>query len=360
MVCKAFRAARADLNASCVCPEHKKDGSGHRQQSESCCSVRIAETILVMSYLLGRLNLTVPLRPRRRGILAIYDHMRLDQISGDLHSIDPIRQHLMTQQQPGSLGRLFSIYATLFSEEKQSDLYGFEVIDELISAISDGRIYCFVGSVQNLSDRYEQASIIHLGAGSIQLGQCLHYKIHDGDSRVDYPSQIEQLRSEIPTVLTQDTTSPKLQVSAIVGNHFHLSFQYQLTSRLGNILINPAKFVSHSVAGAVTYKEKFFRRGNNCHPRTATEEVSHVNLQPFHGTPRLVAHGDGSTPDVPRKCLLIRPHFRNTLGRCAALATSEGSVAILNSQDDLNHLARVFNNGTNDRSSGSPTWTLIF
>ena len=151
---------------------------------------------------------------------------------------------------------VFSRFLTLFSGATPRPLRG-----ETTSAISDGRLYCFIDPVQGLSDRYERASVVNVGAGSIQVGNRLSHQVYDGDLEVEralgnsyQTRQVTRLDRSIPDLLCEDTTSPDLRVEVIVDDCVHLAFSYRLSSSRGTIIISPGKFVTVSLSRAASFK----------------------------------------------------------------------------------------------------------
>lgn len=191
--------------------------------------------------------------------------------------------------------------------------------------MSDGRVYCLVDAVRQLSDRFERASTVHVGIGSIQVEHRLHYKVFDRHAERDWitegyePRRLETVVGDIPSVLSQDTTSPELQVEAVVEDSACLSFWYRLWYRKGHILISPATFVTKNLLCAIEYRKLL---GIEAEVQTQRFQVPNFDVSGQHVT--AIAHGEGVVPagSSPTSKILLRPHGDNLLGRCAALATS--------------------------------------
>lgn len=392
-LCAGYFHARKALTIRCRCPEHNvRIFSFEVQRRSQFCLARIAEIYLSMSYLTGRLHLEVPLNPRRHGILRLYEDMRAFPADanerlpqGVIRDENRIRSQIMCDSGDTDLRFLFSTYIALFSGEPPPLSLGTSA-----SAISDGKICCFIDTVRELSDCYEQASVVHVGAGSIQVGYRLHYTVFDGQKDyTDYTQhgysaqQAENLHyDEISTRLAQDTTSPGLQVTSVVHDSVHLAFWYrfspQSASQPGEILISPGSFVKHLLADAVRFKSQVRRKAESAGPSAgddiggivqvgdlSEEDLSNEELIDKglnnHNFNIIAAHGEGSLP--PRywndNAIIVRPHCGNKLGRCAALTTSLPPVALLNSAEDLEAFLRVFGNAKAILGDLKGPWTLI-
>ena len=131
------------------------------------CRARITDTIIIMSYLLGRLTLESSLLPKRSGILNIYNDIpRFGELSpGDRSESLGLQALLYAEEIIKTLSFQFSKYVSIFSGEQAPFSIGGST-----SALSDGKVYCFIDTLQGLSDSFEKASVIHIGAGSIQAG----------------------------------------------------------------------------------------------------------------------------------------------------------------------------------------------
>ena len=243
----------------------------------------------------------------------------------------------------------------MFSEEPLPLPFTRRGFEASASACSDGKIYCFIDAVCELSDRYERASIVHVGAGSIQVGDRLHYTVFDEptphpSSHNGYPGYpCQSIEScgpdEIRTVLTQDTTSPDLRVEAVVSQSVDLSFWYRLSSRRGEITISPGSFVNDYLASAILFKTKI------------GQGPSVVNLEDKEWKMSIV-RGEGVLPSShhANMDIFLRPHCGNRLGRCAALVTSPSQTAIITCEQDVEDFIRFLN--TNDPVAKRGPWTV--
>ncbi|KAI4282573.1 MAG: hypothetical protein L6R38_002822 [Xanthoria sp. 2 TBL-2021] len=346
--------ARDDLGGACQCTVHTHY-SLDKQSTARFCSVGLAATIVQISYMLGRIKVEASLSPRRSGILAIYDEA-FKVIPIEINKWADTESNLIPPNGPEELRQIFTNVMILFSGEPSTVSLGIRM-----SAMSDGRVYCLVDSVRQLSDRFERASMIHVGIGSIQVEHRLHYKVVDRYWGRDWiteeyePRRFETVVGNIPRVLSQDTTSPELRVEAVVEDSICLSFWYRLWSRKGHILISPATFVALNLSSAIAYRKLLSIEAET---QTQRFQVPDFDASGLHEMS--LAHGEGVVPagSCSASRILLRPHSNNLLGRCAALATSAGKVAIIfNGEADLRSFAAAYQSGI--RSGKVVSWTLI-
>ena len=324
------------------------------------CLPRIAETALVLAYLLGSLWLHEPLMPKRYGILKIYkDLSRVSsafesghnpdadnylQYSG-IHSFDALQSRLTIDPGLLELSYRFSMYVTLFSGEPPPVVLGAST-----SAMSDGKVYCYIDTLQSLSDRFEKASIIHVGAGSIQAGNRLHYTVFDGKRQdenlsLGYQTRKVELIEKGLLPFAEDFTTSDLRIEAVVEESIRLAFSYRVYSMAGEITISPGSFVKQRLAKAVEFK------------------TQGLVMIPDHGIVDeyvSVVYGEGVIPQQKSTRLTVRPHPGNTLGRCVALVTSSLPVALLCSESDLSTFTKVWALANETKSPGENLYfTLI-
>ena len=364
-----FELALRNLSRRCRCTEHKMDAPDEYPvyAKDAFCLLGVAATILVMTYLLGRLKLAVPLSPRRSGILTIYN-----DVKGRYKNKNPpklshtIVQNLLKPTLWGDildLRSLFSMYMTLFSSEQSFELAGRPTL-----AISDGKVYCFIETVRELSDHFERASVVNVGAGSIQVESRLHNRILDGQGHMEALSDYEAFRvgtyrDNIPAIMTHDTTSPELRAEAVVEDSINLSFWYRLSSKHGQTVISPGKFINNlqTAIGYAVYAQPQSWDDKPCTDSTSASDVA--SCQDI-----TVVDGEGLLArqfQAPSN-IVIRPHCGNMLGRCVALVNSTRTVAMLNEtiamlnkDEDLVQFARAIN-ARRARSGKEEMWILIF
>ena len=240
-----------------------------------------------------------------------------------------------------------------------------EALGGSASAVSDGKIYCFIDTVRELTDSYEQASIVHVGAGSIQVGYRLHYTVFDSpsdntNSTRGYNAQYAAIPDDasIQSEFARDTTSPDLRITCVVHDSLYLACWYHLSpqqsSQQGEISISPGSFLRRLLTDATLFGirlrlddvETDFDSWDGLDEDYGSGDLSDMDLiysdsdedaPNDHLEYRISAHGEGSLP--PRSsgdtAIIIRPHYGNKLGRCAALTTSIPPVALVNDIRDL-------------------------
>ena len=336
----------------CRCDKHHFARSGYVGESPSrqlYCFRGLAETVLALALMLGCSNIVVPMHPKRSGLLDLYREVN-DPFR------NPVEWHGCTTFFLISSGYeslaphiLFTWFFKLFSGNLP------KTIETNRQALCDGTIYCFINTMQSLSDRYEQASIVHVGPGSIQVGHRLHYEVQDRPiwKNLKEPSyeakSVELSTQDLQSLLMQDTSSPDLHYEAVVGDFPRLTFDYRILSMRGEILVSPYHF-NVQLAEAVKYKIPslppiFEDRGHDTYSQLRT--IFKVD-------------GEGVFQDLTqphgRYVIAIRPHHLNVLGRCAALATASTGVCILSSPEDYARFEKYI---SKEGCPANPVVTLI-
>ena len=235
------------------------DEQYHRR---SFCLATITETILIMSYLLGRLTLEGSLLPKRSGILKIYNDIPMFSGLGLVSESESFRLQalLYPEESIKPLSFQFLKYVSIFSGEPAPFSMG-----DSTSALSDGKVYCFIDTLQGLSDSFEKASVIHVGARSIQAGNQLHERVYDPHRPSEthsllYQAECVQLVEKGLCPFAEDSTSRDLSMKAAVEESVHLSFWYHVSSKLGATLISPGSFVQNRLREAVAFKKNRTQR----------------------------------------------------------------------------------------------------
>ena len=336
-VFEEYLSARRHLTSRCDCPRHATEYLRKSGVQAVYCLPRIAQTALVLSYLLGCLSLHEPLMPKRLGLLRIYnDHRGLDEDGEtDLESLHSSHPDLWLQSRLmlwfSDLSYRFSLYVTLFSGGPSPVLLGSST-----SAMSDGKVYCYVDTVQNLSDRFERASTIHVGAGSIQAGNRLHYTVfdgkrHDENSRFGYQARKVEIIEKGLSPFAEDFTTSDLHIEAVVEESVRLAFSYRISCAAGEIRIPPGYFVRERLAKAVEFKAREL-------PDSSMSNQGNDIVDEYFS----VVHGEGEVSRQNSTRITVRPHRGNILGRCVALMTSSLPAAMLNSENDLSTFTRLW------------------
>ena len=337
VVFKNYSRARRQLTSRCSCPLHAKEYLRKSGFQKVYCLPRIATTALVLTHVLGSLSLHEPLLPKRTGILRIYNDIREIDEDGEIDPQNSLGSHPVSWLQSrltlwfSDLSFRFSMYVTLFSGVPSPVLLGTS-----ISAMSDGKVYCYIDTVQNLSDRFEKASTTHVGAGSIQAGNRLHYTVfdgkrHDEKSRFGYPARKIEIVEKGHSPFAEDLTTSDLRIEAVVEESVRLAFSYRISSTAGEIHVPPGYFVKERLANAVEFKTKEV-------PESITLGNSNDIVDEYFS----VVHGEGVIPQQENTRIIVRPHCGNILGRCVALMTSSLPVAMLNSESDLSTFFKLW------------------
>ncbi|KAG8526125.1 uncharacterized protein KY384_000118 [Bacidia gigantensis] len=357
-IVKVLDDVHARLESSCHCEEHSlcTPDTGPRYHY---CQSKIAATALVLSYILGQLSLFVSLTPTRIGIIQLYKRMknfRWTNLSSRWDRLSNMNE---------SFGKFLTLYScmSLFSRQPSSNsMY------ENVAAISDGKIYCYIDTIWELSDRLETASVIHIGAGSIQAGQRLYGEVYDGSGalledcctyEVEHIQNVETSLDKVQSLLGEDTTSSDIKVEAVVEENIRLEFYYRLISKRGTTRIYPRSFVSDFLEPAVEgYDLGPCKRFYEPRLSETSNQTQDYNPKSCYNTS--VLYGEGTVPkrrdSDPR--IQIRPHHGNTLGRCAALVNSHKPVILINSKEDLlRYMMALCDEGKRYRQD--MFWTLL-
>ena len=323
---------------------------GHEKPTRTFCLATVTETILTMTYLFGRLAMESPLLPKQSGILRIYydlpEPSKYDFSNG--HGGSGLRNILYREEYSTSLSWLLSTYVSIFSGERAQ----YPRLSST-SAISDGKVYCFIDTLQGLSDSFVKASMIHVGAGSIQAGNRLHDRVYDRDEigghySCAYQAQHVKLVAKNLCPFTEDSTSTDLSITAAIEESVRLSFWYHISSKLGATFIEPGFFVQYRLREAFAFKIRYSLKTR--YSKYSKETVDHD--QYFS-----VIHGEGLTPKDCSTRIILRPHHCNVLGRCVALMTSSTPVALLGCDSDFAQFMEYWEYEAYNHSR--PRYTLI-
>lgn len=351
-IAQMYSTAKAAIRSRCTCKkcvtlEKEAFSLGKptdlTSKNKSYCLGRLADLLLHLSFLFGRLRLHGSLSPTRVGLLRLYEHLTkfsTGVLDLDAYKSNPTQgarksdlsnlQRLLSADglTERSLNSQLSSYITLFSSQKPRIQ-----LASSPSAMSDGMIYCFMDTVQCLSDRYEKASMIHVGAGSIQVGNRLHDRIFDEvntdiAATAGYAAYDVAFPSTVSTALTMDTTTDDLHLQAVVDQSIHLSFWYQASCKSGRLLVSPGSFVKQ-LSQAIEYRFEDFKT----FPGLPLKDANQAECS--------IVFGEGDLRNISATGLVVRPHVGNVLGRCFALSTSGSRVALIDSDQDLETLYRA-------------------
>ena len=308
-----YRNAKRALSSACGCARRN-----------IYCVIQISELIIILTLMLGRLELESPLLPCRAGVRKLYSDF------GSRGSIDDINslaaqftgKDLSTDLHPRLAG-----YVTLFS--------GTSMIprgNTTVSAVSNGKIYCYVNTMRGLSDRLEQASRIHVGVGGICTNS-RHYDFTCDKISPELPFQwrINTERKLLDIAeLFQDTTSPSLRIQAAVEEGARLTFWYQAENEDSHVIRSPVDLITR-LASALPPRCQYLRK----------EVKSPINFWTEYPSTLLVGKGRKITC-YGKERFILRPHKGNPLGRITALYSINRNgfnveAVLIDNEVDLEH-----------------------
>lgn len=348
-----YNAASRKLRAFCGCNKCSHE-LGNPNYSRRFCLQSVAETILLISYLLGRCELRSQLRPKRLGVLLLYQELNDEnwkQHEGvpHHHSIEKLTSHLTLGSIGTNTSALFGAYTTLF----QGSRCNFLVNSRYPSAYSDGSIYCFLGSLTELSMDYAHCSKVYIGSGVIQYQSVIRRWVFDKANINTLEPQYLAHRLTVTkglTALMDDTSSKFLRVEAVVHDGVQLEFHYRVVSPDGRHSISPSSFVSRCLLPITLLRIKTFERlpfSNGVpYPKEATHDL---------------VIGEGYAV-APKSDLVLRPHKGNVLGQCVALSWFPGQSIFVTSEDQLTAFLQWYIlEGLEKNTSGSsrPSYFVI-
>lgn len=243
------RTAIADV---CLCRICKSKVESIRRREY--CLASLTETVLSMSYLLEGLVLESQLLPSRYGLQSMFDSDKLRiprsfiNGKGAPISLKKLIEKL-TKECDDDVTRKFSIYAKLSTGYDEAiPLFQKPLFKS--SAMSDGKIYCYIDTLRSLTNCPQQAAIVHVGSGGIQHSTRIHRAVFDEHGEWDMPLRYPAGKSSVVSDtggLSRDTTTPRLKVKAMVEERADtLSFLYNVSSVAGSAVISPSSVVTAS------------------------------------------------------------------------------------------------------------------
>ncbi|KAF2248320.1 hypothetical protein BU26DRAFT_506043 [Trematosphaeria pertusa] len=207
----------AHLQNLCPCDNHE----GHSRQF---CLLRLADTIIYMTFLFDCAVLDTPLKPTVYGLHYLYDGAVsiANATAGMFESRTAFRIDAppslalftcLSRFAEGDCAKTFAPLAAVFSaEDWKKDSHG-------DIAQSDGKLYCYIQPLEELTDNIQTASKIHVGSGPIEYRArnypALHDKIWEDESRPLYPTRRTELVDDI-SYLKHDTTINPITVQLVI------------------------------------------------------------------------------------------------------------------------------------------------
>lgn len=296
------------------------------RNNRTYCLVGMAETILGLVYLIGICDLKSDLKPKRSGVLSLYQNM-LSSNRGE--NIEMLVRHLTFGSFRANTSFLFNTYMTLFTATPVPLLLG----ADLPSACSNGAVYCILNGLTELSMDFGKSSKVCIGAGIIECRSRVHTWVFDKKkftgSEINQAYDAEKLTcTKDLSVLTTDTSSPSLRVEAVVENVKDLVFYYQILSDKGKLSVPPAWFVYCCLLPIALLKV-----------RTVTapvvDQLGNTWKMDLDGSMHGLVFGEGRAPLVSNTALILRPHRGNLLGQCVCLTWYPRQSAFITSDAEL-------------------------
>ena len=330
-----YRNAKRALSTACGCARRN-----------IYCIKQISELIIILTLMVGRLELESPLLPCRAGIRKLYSDL---DSRGSVDDINNLAAQFTGKGLSTDLHPRLAAYVTLFS--------GTSMIprgNTTVSAVSDGKIYCYVNTMRHLSDRLEQASRVHVGVGGIYTNS-RHYDFTCDKISPGFPKQwrINTERKLLDIAeLFQDTTSPTLRVQAAVEEGARLTFWYQIENEENHVVISPVDLITR-LARALPHRCQHLRKEVKAPIKSWTESPSTLFV------------GEGMAWMRPKIRFAVRPHKGNLLGRIIALYSSNqasfSEAFLIDHEDDLVQFAEYLSSRADSEQRNEPgTWFFRF
>ncbi|KGO45929.1 hypothetical protein PEX2_038310 [Penicillium expansum] len=326
-IASEYEETAKNLKALCECFDCRAASTSfnlHSSNYRKFCWLSVAETMLVLTYLVGRCEFKSEIRPKMLGMMLFYQTINERRNHGPKLNADMLLSHLTMEGFQSSPSFLFSSIMTLFTGSPSRILFSVDYP----SAHSNGGLYCYLNSLSDLSLDYAANSKLCVGSGSIEYRSRVHDWIFDkraSTDRVDlnYPPQRFTKTRDL-SVLNTDTSSSSLLLEGVVEDDFHLVFYYRLSSTTGKRFISPASFVNRCLQPMTALKARSMLSNL---PKSQWEPILNDSVH-------IVAHGEGKLL-VHEAGLILRPHKDNTLGQCIALSWYPGQSALVTNDSEL-------------------------
>jgi hypothetical protein len=330
---------RDRLDSTCGCREHNKSG---RARLIQFCLRKIVETMIYVAYMLDRVVLDSPLQPTIYGMHRLYAAAATKQMlngaeveinvfegKNTLDSTDQAAfvRHL-TRNMDGGNNSLFGDLAVLFAgQDWDVDLLG-------SIARSDGKIYCYSRLLEELTDNLRAASQVHVGSGTMEYRSRTYRVLFDRSGQKEREPGYSARHTEIvqsTECLQYDTTSRPITSEIVIDETpTHLYLRHQVSTSSGQFLIVPTLFLERLLE-AVAYR---------CNERIPLAESRRWDVV-LRGHQYIKTEGEGLVEEA-KNCHMLRPLQGNILGRCVAVSTSRGSIALVKSRQELELFARYW------------------
>ena len=311
-----YRAAKKAVRSLCGCARRN-----------SYCVLRIADLVVILTLIVGRLELESPMLPCRAGIRKLYRDLSSGNDTDDPQNLEA---QFIGESLRADLYPRLAAYITLFSCTPIAPRG-----NHIVSAISDGKVYCYVNTMRGLTDRLQKASRIHVGAGSICVNS-RHYDFTCDRPLAVFPNQ--WLQTPVRELLDiseffQDTTSPGLRFQAMVEEGARLTFWYQIENKVNHVVVSPVNLIFH-LTKALHFKFRYYGR----------RATVPVDFWKKHTSFVIIGEGIILTGELKERSFLFRPHRGNLLGRIAALYSTLDNptfrnASLIYNEDDLMRFA---------------------
>ncbi|KAJ5372459.1 hypothetical protein N7517_004465 [Penicillium concentricum] len=151
-IASEYETAAKNLRALCDCRECKKPVAGlfshpEHRPGRTFCWVSVAATMLILTYLVGRCEFNSEIRPKKLGVMIIYQDINMRRNHGIAFKADTLLSHLTMGGFQSSPSFLFNSIMTLFTGSPSRIFFSVDYP----SAHSNGTVYCYLNSLSDLS-----------------------------------------------------------------------------------------------------------------------------------------------------------------------------------------------------------------
>jgi hypothetical protein len=322
-----YLAALGLLHRICGCPKCYSDRYLEKERTRTprmTCFAVMAEVVVMIAYLEANVIFDGQICPTRLGLLELYDSASRNV--GHTGSAEEVLLRL-TRGTDLSVDERLSVYLRLYSEPNEN--FQFETNR---SAISDGKVYCYIDALRALTDVDYQSSLVHVGSGCIEYSSRLRSVVYDQESSGEvqyYPARrVDNVTST--EGLGSDTSTQGFSVEARVADVTDvLSFWYLISSRAGITTISPAKLTKR--LGEATSYLRAPLVGNIASNYWRSLLEGHRMY--------VIAEGEGDLHMVEQS-LVLRPLRNNLVGRCVSIYKSRQPVALVRNDAELENFAK--------------------
>ena len=356
-VSKIYNLAKYQLKAHCNCPKHTITSHCQMCPERKHCLTRYARFIMLLAHFRKLLVIETPIHPSAAGIRLLFKMFQPYASSMKTHFgiPGPTKKHMYVPVSSISSWNIEKVYIPNAYLQKRFDpeiihlgsyfqcviacFSGFESEkwekSNEISARSDGKIYCYIHTLTEISDDAEIVSRIHVGAGSIYSNHRPYTAIFDKDhstkakKKYNWPS-VEECTGF--SSLWQDTSS-QLTLRAFAEESNQLRFWYTVFGNGREVSISPVQ-IFRDICKAAAW------RGSGHPGRKPLESITLPSY--VHEQTCLMVCGEGKLqPGLNQENIVLRPHQGNIIGKCVVLTLTDADIFLLKSKDDLETALKV-------------------